>query len=245
MIAWVYERAALSGAFNSVLIATDSREILKYCTQARIPARLTSSGHASGTDRLIEVLDQDCSSGQRADIYVNIQGDEPMVTAEHIRLLVSPFLTQARGGRPRDGQAGLPDAPAVLSTDVQVSTLKVAISSKEARDPNAVKVVTDSRGRALYFSRAMIPFNRGDAAQERYYKHLGFYAYTVEALQKFRRLPPSALEQTECLEQLRFLENGIPIQVLETPDDTIGVDTEQDLARVQRHFATLGLAPAK
>jgi 3-deoxy-manno-octulosonate cytidylyltransferase (CMP-KDO synthetase) len=244
MIAWVYERAALSAAFNKVLIATDSPEIMEYCTRTRIPARLTSSGHASGTDRLIEVLDQDCSSGQSADIYVNLQGDEPMVTAEHIRLLLSPFLIQASGGGTGDGQAGLTGAPEVPSTDVEVSTLKVAISSEEARDPNAVKVVTDHQGRALYFSRAEIPFNRGNSAQARYYKHLGFYAYAVEALRKFRSLPLSELEQAEGLEQLRFLENGIPIRVLETPDDTIGVDTEQDLERVQEYFAKMGPAPA-
>jgi 3-deoxy-manno-octulosonate cytidylyltransferase (CMP-KDO synthetase) len=242
MIAWVYERAALSAIFNKVLIATDSPEIMEYCTRTRIPARLTSSGHASGTDRLIEVLDQDCSSGQSADIYVNIQGDEPMVTAEHIRLLLSPFLIQASGTGA--GQAGLTGAPEVPSADVEVSTLKVAIRSEEARDPNAVKVVTDHQGRALYFSRAEIPFNRGNFELARYYKHLGFYAYAVEALRKFRSLPRSALERAEGLEQLRFLENGIPINVLETPDDTIGVDTEQDLERVQEYFAKMGPAPA-
>ena len=242
MIAWVYERAALSAAFDNVLIATDSVEILEYCTRARILARLTSSDHVSGTDRLIEVLDQDCSAGESADIYVNIQGDEPMVNAEHIRLLLSPFLMQAGGGGPGDGQAGLPGAPEVPSTDAQVSTLKVAIGSEEAKDPDAVKVVTDYQGQALYFSRAAIPFNRGNSAPAGYYKHLGFYAYTVEALRKFRALAPSPLEQAECLEQLRFLENGIPIRVVETPDDTIGVDTEQDLERVQEYFARLGSA---
>jgi 3-deoxy-manno-octulosonate cytidylyltransferase (CMP-KDO synthetase) len=245
MIAWVYERAARSGALNSVLVATDSGEILEYCTRAGIPARLTSSSHASGTDRLIEVLGQDCSVGQSADVYVNIQGDEPMVTADHIRLLLSPFLIQASRGSTADGRAGLTGAPGVSSTDVQVSTLKVAISNEEAKDPNAVKVVTDHKGRALYFSRAQIPFNRGNSAQAGYYKHLGFYAYTVEALRRFRTLPPSLLEQAECLEQLRFLESGIPIQVVETPDDTIGVDTEEDLERVQEYFAKMGPAPPR
>jgi len=244
MIAWVYERAALSGAFDRLLIATNAEEILDYCTRSGIPVRLTSSGHPSGTDRLIEVLDQDCSSGQAAGVYVNIQGDEPMVTGEHIRLLLSPFCNNSdEGDATADGQARL-DSPGVSSsTAAQVSTLKAAISVEEALDPNAVKVVTDSRGRALYFSRAVIPFNRSESAQARYYKHLGFYAYTVEALQEFRKVPPSALEQTECLEQLRFLENGIPIHVLETRDDTIGVDTEDDLERVQEYFAKLGRSP--
>jgi len=245
MIAWVYERAALSTAFNSLLIATDSGEILEYCTRTGIPARLTSSVHASGTDRLIEVLDEDCSSRQSADVYVNIQGDEPMVTAEHIRLLLGPFCNDAdRVETAGDGRVGLDGTGGGSLTAVQVSTLKVAISSKEAQDPNIVKVVTDCRGRALYFSRTAIPFNRGDSVRARYYKHLGFYAYTVEALRRFRALPPSALEQTECLEQLRFLENGIPIGVLETSDDTIGVDTEHDLERVQEYFTKLASAPS-
>lgn len=244
MIAWVYERAAQSAAFNNVWVATDSGEILEYCTRAGIPARVTSTSHASGTDRLIEVLEQDCLAGHSADIYVNIQGDEPMVTADHIRLLLRPFLTQAGRRGTSDGQAGLTGAPEARSADVQVTTLKVAISGEEAKDSNAVKVVTDHQGRALYFSRAQIPFDRGHSAKTRYYKHLGFYAYTVEALQEFRTLAPSALEQAECLEQLRFLENGVPIQVIETREDTIGVDTEEDLERVQEYFSKMGPAPA-
>jgi 3-deoxy-manno-octulosonate cytidylyltransferase (CMP-KDO synthetase) len=245
MIAWVYERAALSATFDALLIASDSAEVLDYCSRSGIPARLTSSSHASGTDRLIEVLDQDRSGGGSADIYVNIQGDEPMVNAEHIRLLLNPFLMQSGEGSPGDSQAGLPRAADALSTGVQVSTLKVAISNEEAANPNAVKVVTDHQGQALYFSRATIPFNRDNSAETRYYKHLGFYAYTVEALRKFRALAPSPLEQAEHLEQLRFLENGVAIRVLETSEDTIGVDTEQDLERVQEYFAKLGSTPAK
>jgi len=241
MIVWVYERAACSGAFDRLVIATDSAEIMDYCTRSGIQARLTSSHHTSGTDRLIEVVEQDFASTQPADIYVNIQGDEPMVTAEHIRLLLSPFLAQAgRGEINCQGQPGLRGVAEVASSAVQVSTLKVPISSEHASDPNAVKVVTDFQGRALYFSRAAIPFARARSAEARYYKHLGLYAYTVAALQKFGSLPPSVLETTECLEQLRFLENGIPIHVLEASGDTIGVDTEQDLERVREYFSNLG-----
>jgi 3-deoxy-manno-octulosonate cytidylyltransferase (CMP-KDO synthetase) len=242
MIAWVYERALLSAVFDKLLIATDSEQIIDYCTQSAIPARLTSSLHLSGTDRLIEVMDQNCTMGQPADLYVNIQGDEPMVTADHLRLLLSPFFTEADAEGTSRRSAQIDGASGISSTPVQVSTLKVAITSEEAQDPNAVKVVTDRLGRALYFSRAPIPFNRGNSAQLCYYKHLGFYAYSVEALRRFRSLTPSALEQAECLEQLRFLENGIPIRVLETADDTIGVDTEHDLERVQEYFAKLGSA---
>src|SRR5207245_11427039 len=116
----------------------------------------------------------------------------------------------------------------------QVSTLKVAIGSDDAPNPNTVKVVTDFGGRALYFSRAPIPHDRDASGRARYYKHLGLYAYTADALEKFHRLPPSELELTEKLEQLRFLENGIPVTVIETSQDTIGVDTEEDRSEERR-----------
>jgi 3-deoxy-manno-octulosonate cytidylyltransferase (CMP-KDO synthetase) len=119
--------------------------------------------------------------------------------------------------------------------NVQVGTLKTPASPEDINNPNAVKVVTDSVGRALYFSRATIPYDR-DAAGPSYFKHLGFYAYRKPALDRFCALPESSLERSERLEQLRFLENGIPIQVGETPYDTVGVDTEEDLRRVEEIF---------
>jgi 3-deoxy-manno-octulosonate cytidylyltransferase (CMP-KDO synthetase) len=115
---------------------------------------------------------------------------------------------------------------------VQVGTLKTPAAPADVNNPNAVKVVTDSSGRALYFSRATIPHDRDDAGSK-YFKHLGFYAYRKPALDRFITLPESSLERSERLEQLRFLENGIPIHVAETPYDTIGVDTEEDLQRVE------------
>jgi 3-deoxy-manno-octulosonate cytidylyltransferase (CMP-KDO synthetase) len=115
---------------------------------------------------------------------------------------------------------------------VEVGTLKTPAATIDIANPNAVKVVTDSDGRALYFSRATIPFDR-DSTHPAYYKHLGLYAYRKEALDRFVTLPESSLEKTERLEQLRFLENGVPIYVGETPYDTIGVDTEEDLQRVE------------
>jgi 3-deoxy-manno-octulosonate cytidylyltransferase (CMP-KDO synthetase) len=153
-----------------------------------------------------------------ADIYVNIQGDEPMIRAVHLEALVQPFLEDP---------------------SVQVSTLKTPITADEAHNPNFVKVVADINGRALYFSRHAIPYNRDQAADAAYFKHLGLYAYTQSTLDRFRQLPPSPLEQTERLEQLRFLEHGIPIVVAETPYDTIGVDTEDDLLRAEQYFRTL------
>jgi 3-deoxy-manno-octulosonate cytidylyltransferase (CMP-KDO synthetase) len=117
---------------------------------------------------------------------------------------------------------------------VQVGTLKTPASAADVTNPNAVKVVTDAAGRALYFSRATIPFDRDATGATRYFKHLGFYAYRPEALARFCRLPESPLERSERLEQLRFLDNGIAIHVAETPYDTIGVDTEEDLRRVEK-----------
>jgi 3-deoxy-manno-octulosonate cytidylyltransferase (CMP-KDO synthetase) len=214
MIAWVYQRARRARSLDEVLIATDSAEIMDYCRGAGIPAEMTSAAHRSGTDRIVEVM-----SRVPADIYVNIQGDEPMVTVEHIELMLKPFRE---------------------SPEAQVSTLKVAISTDEARNPNNVKVVTDLAGRALYFSRALIPHDRDGSGAVQYYKHMGLYAYSAAALARFRSFAPTPLEQVEKLEQLRLLENSIPIQVLETREDTIGVDTEEDLKKVEEIFQREG-----
>lgn len=217
MIAWVYRRARPAPSLSQLLIATDSEEIASYCHQANIPVELTGSEHRSGTDRLVEVARR-----EPADIYVNIQGDEPMVTGEHVELLLRPF---------RD------------DSSTQVSTLKVALAAEESRDPNHVKVVTDARGRALYFSRSQVPYFRDPREGDRapYYKHLGIYAYTRAALETFSALAPSTLERIEKLEQLRFLENGIPIAVVETDADTIGVDTEENLRQVESYFERHGI----
>ena len=224
MIAWVYQRARSARCLDRLVVATDSEEIFAYCRANDLAVTMTSKAHRSGTERLAEVMMREGVSSAMGDLYVNIQADEPMITAEHIELLLRPF---------HDG------------TDAQVSTLKVAIGLEQARDPNNVKVVTDLEGRALYFSRTAIPSERGgepDAfGRARYYKHLGIYAYTAAALEKFRALQPSPLEQQEKLEQLRFLENGIPIVVVETYQDTIGVDTEEDLQKVEEYFRQAGI----
>ncbi|HTS67755.1 MAG TPA: 3-deoxy-manno-octulosonate cytidylyltransferase [Terriglobia bacterium] len=210
MIAWVYENARQAACLDHLLVATDSPEVEAYCRKHGIPSMMTSRDHKSGTDRLAEVM-----AHERASIYVNIQGDEPMITSDHLECLLRPFAA----------------AP-----ETQVSTLKVAIDAETALDPNVVKVVTDLTGRALYFSRARIPFERDSQGQAQYYKHQGLYAYRAIALELFCRLSPSPLEKLEKLEQLRFLENGIEIAVEETPHDTIGVDTEEDLRRVEEYF---------
>jgi 3-deoxy-manno-octulosonate cytidylyltransferase (CMP-KDO synthetase) len=149
------------------------------------------------------------SGHETADVYINVQGDEPLIRREHIATLLQ----------------------VMENPEAQVGTLMTPAADADIPNPNAVKVVTDLSGRALYFSRATIPFNR-DGAQPRYFKHLGLYAYRKDALDRFVRLPESSLEKSERLEQLRFLENGIPIFVGETSHDSIGVDTEEDLQRV-------------
>jgi 3-deoxy-manno-octulosonate cytidylyltransferase (CMP-KDO synthetase) len=213
MIAWVYENARDAACLDHLLVATDSPEIESYCRGQGIPAMMTSSEHRSGTDRMAEVM-----ANEPAEIYVNIQGDEPMITPGHLELLLRPF----------------DEAPMT-----QVSTLKVAIDAETALDWNVVKVVTDLSGQALYFSRARIPFDRDGLGQAPYFKHQGFYAFGAGSLKRFHQLPPSPLEKLEKLEQLRFLENGIGIAVMETPHDTIGVDTEEDLRRVEEYFHRL------
>jgi len=205
MIHWVQRAASQTPLIHDVLVATDSREIEDYCREEGIPVILTGT-HPSGTDRLHEVM-----SRVEAEIYVNIQGDEPLLVEEHFELLLPPVTNGA----------------------CQVSTLKVSMDWKSAQDPNKVKVVTDKEGKALYFSRHPIPFVRDGRDAADYYKHIGIYAYHRNALQLFYSLPQAPLELSERLEQLRFLENGIPVQVIETVHDTIGVDTEEDLRQVE------------
>ncbi len=205
MLARVY--AAVRAAGIEVVVATDSDEILALCRERGLAARMTSSRHRSGTERVHEI-----AQTMAASIYLNVQGDEPLARPEHIAQLSELMLRR---------------------TEAPVGTLKTPCPECDLANPNAVKVVTDAEGRALYFSRATIPFDR-DGVRPAYFKHLGFYAYRKAALERFCSLPESALERSERLEQLRFLENGIPIYVAETPYDTIGVDTEEDLRRAEQ-----------
>ena len=206
LIVWVYEAARRSSLLRDVLVATDADEVADACRAHGIPAVLTSPDHPSGTDRVWEV-----AQGRAADVYVNVQGDEPLVTPRHIELLVQPF---------------------VRHPDTQVSTLKIRATEAEKPNPAVNKVVVDADHRALYFSKYPIPYDR-DGIGAPVYKHIGLYAYRRAALEAFHRLPPSVLERAERLEQLRFLENGIDITVMETTEPTIGVDTEEDLRAVE------------
>ncbi len=205
MLGWVYRAALECRRLDQVLIATDSEEVVAYADSQGWPSIMTSAALASGTDRVHAV-----AAAVDADIYVNIQGDEPLLRPEHIDALLWPFSR----------------------TDAQVTTLSTLCSPEQLDDPNAVKVVTANNGKALYFSRATIPYQRGTPLSPR--KHIGLYAYRKAALRRFAELPPSPLESVERLEQLRWLEEGISIHVVPTPFDTIGVDTEEDLLAAER-----------
>jgi 3-deoxy-manno-octulosonate cytidylyltransferase (CMP-KDO synthetase) len=212
MLAHVYEAARRCPQLTEVIVATDSEEIMGVCRKNGWQARLTSPAHRSGTDRVHEV-----AQSVAADVYINVQGDEPLARSVHISTLIELMRDPA----------------------IQVGTIKTPCPHDDINNPSAVKVVTDLEGRALYFSRATIPCDRDKSGQVRYFKHLGFYAYRKAALDRFCILPESELERTERLEQLRFLDNGIEIHVAETPYDTIGVDTEEDLHRAEKQLQAL------
>ena len=212
MIEWVWRAAHASGLMDPVVVATDSEEVAAVCRLRSIPVAMTSPTCPSGSDRVREVARQ-----IDADIYVNIQGDEPTLTPDFFPPLLALF-----------------DRP-----EVEVATLAVPCPPQEIDNPNAVKVVTALHGRALYFSRAKIPYDRDNSGFAGYRKHLGIYAYRKATLERFAALPPSPLEKLERLEQLRLLENGIDLYVAQAPRDTVGVDTEEDLARAEALLESL------
>ena len=206
LLVWVVEAARACPQLDDVLVATDSEEVVATCKARGIAVELTSLQLQSGTDRVHAVAQK-----IDADVYVNIQGDEPMIRPDHITALLRPFERK----------------------HVDVTTLKVRCTPEIIANPNAVKVVTAADGRALYFSRATIPYDR-DGVNPVYWRHIGLYGYRRAALERFTSLAASRLEETERLEQLRFLENGISIYVEPTEHDTVGVDTEEDLRLVDK-----------
>ena len=213
LLAWTVDAARACSQLDELVVAADSEEIATLCRKLHVPVVMTAPELPSGTDRMHAVAQ--LSGWNNFDIYVNVQGDEPFLQSAHIAALLKPFA--------------LPE--------VDVSTLKVPCTPENIVNPNAVKVVTAADGRALYFSRATIPYDRDGTHDPRasaeipiYWKHIGLYAYRREALNVFPTLPPSALERTERLEQLRLLENGLQLYVEPTEFDTIGIDTEADLA---------------
>jgi 3-deoxy-manno-octulosonate cytidylyltransferase (CMP-KDO synthetase) len=210
MLWHVFNAARACAALDDVIVATDSDEIVAVCRTNGWNVRLTSPAHRSGTDRVHEV-----AQSIAADVYVNVQGDEPLARREHLDALLE----------------------LMSDDDVRVGTLATPCAAADVNNPNAVKVVTALDRRALYFSRATIPFDRDKTGSVAYFKHLGFYAYRKSVLDAFCTWPESDLERTERLEQLRFLDHGVPVHVAETPYDTVGVDTEEDLQRVEATLA--------
>jgi 3-deoxy-manno-octulosonate cytidylyltransferase (CMP-KDO synthetase) len=213
MIEHVYRRAAACGAVQRVIVATDDLRIVDAVERFGGEVRLTRDTHRSGTERLAEVaLTLEC------DVVVNVQGDEPLIDPRAIAAAVAPFAADP---------------------SLQMATLCRRIDRPaDLDDPDIVKVVVDRAGFALYFSRAAVPYVHGRRDQHHiFYKHIGLYAYRRAALLALAAIEPSPLESAESLEQLRALEHGMRIKVVETTFDSISVDTPQDLERVQRALA--------
>ena len=212
MLQHVYERASQARYLTSTIIATDDERILRAARRFGASVRLTRADHLSGTDRVAEI-----ASAENAEIIVNIQGDEPLIDPAAIDAAILPLVHEP---------------------DIVMATLKKRIEDpREIQDPNVVKVVTDRDGDAIYFSRHPIPFAR-DGAPVDHYKHTGLYVYRRDFLLQYSLLPVGPLEQAEKLEQLRALENGFRIRVVETEYESLGVDTPEDLDRVSRLFET-------
>jgi 3-deoxy-manno-octulosonate cytidylyltransferase (CMP-KDO synthetase) len=211
MLEHVYERASLSTYLTSVIIATDDDRIRTVARSFGARVRMTRSDHLSGTDRAAEV-----ASAEDAEIFVNIQGDEPLISPDAIDAAILPLVHEP---------------------DLVMGTLKKRIEDpREITDPNVVKVVTNRSGDAVYFSRCAIPFAREPSGRTPYFKHIGLYVYRRDFLLAYPALPVGPLEAAERLEQLRALENGFSIRVVETEYESLGVDTPRDLERVSKLF---------
>ena len=211
MIQHVYERACQAQLPNEVVVATDNEMVEKAVLDFGGKAVMTSPDHPSGTDRLAEVA----LMYPDVDVIVNVQGDEPMIPPEVIDRLAEAF----------NGDA-----------DLNMATMKVVMDEEDYENPAAVKVVTDQQGYALYFSRSLMPYPRNKPEGFKVFKHVGIYAYRRNFLLKYAALAPTPLEKAESLEQLRALENGYKIKVLESDFQGIGVDTPEDLAAVNALF---------
>jgi 3-deoxy-manno-octulosonate cytidylyltransferase (CMP-KDO synthetase) len=215
MLQHVYERASQARYLTSTIIATDDERVFDAAKRFGARVRMTRADHRSGTDRVAEV-----ASAESAEVVVNIQGDEPLIDPAAIDAAILPVAHDP---------------------DIVMATLKKKIGDPaEVVNPNVVKVVTDHAGDAIYFSRCPIPFDR-DGAAGGYFKHIGLYIYRREFLLSYSTLPVGPLERAERLEQLRALENGYRIRVVETEYESWGVDTPEDLERVSRLFEASSL----
>jgi 3-deoxy-manno-octulosonate cytidylyltransferase (CMP-KDO synthetase) len=211
MIQHVYERAKLATRVHRVLVATDDERIVKAVAGFGGEARITRLDHRAGTERVAEV-----AAHEEGDVFVNVQGDEPLLDPAAVDTAVASLLEEPVAA---------------------ISTVATPIKTPaDIMDPNVVKTVLDFDGNALYFSRAPVPWVRNSASkiQVRHLKHLGLYAFQRDALLEYPTLPQGELERIEQLEQLRWLENGWKIRVAEVEHDTVSVDMPEDVARVEK-----------
>jgi 3-deoxy-manno-octulosonate cytidylyltransferase (CMP-KDO synthetase) len=224
MVQWVYEQASQAKTVSEVIVATDDTRTFDTVNGFGGRAVMTAIEHESGTDRIAEV-----AQDRDFEIVVNVQGDEPLIPPENIDKVVQPLL---------DGASE------------SIVTLRILITThEELQNRNITKVVVDHSNSALYFSKAPIPWDRDgwgstvnssfDPSQSFWYKHIGLYAYRKSFLMQYGGLPESRLEKLEKLEQLRILESGYKIKVVETELDSIGVDCEADLALIENRLATV------
>jgi 3-deoxy-manno-octulosonate cytidylyltransferase (CMP-KDO synthetase) len=214
MIAHVWERASQARYLSHLVVATDDDRIAAAARAIGATVRMTRSDHPSGTDRVAEA-----ASAYDCELVVNIQGDEPLIDPAAIDSAVLGLL--------EDEESPM----ATLSKRIE--------NPSDLENPNVVKVVTDRSGLAIYFSRYTIPYNRG-GIQSPYYKHIGLYVYRRDFLMEYSSLPTGPLERAECLEQLRAIENGHRIRVVETEYESLGVDTPEDLEKLSALFEMLG-----
>ena len=206
MIVRVYERALKAKIPSEVIVAVDDERVFKAVETAGGKVVMTKKDHPTGTDRLAEVAQK----FPDVDVIINIQGDEPLIDPSVIDELAKQFI----------------DNP-----ELNMATVKTPMQEDEKNEPSNVKVITDKNGYALYFSRSLIPYPRNDMGVQ-VYKHIGIYGYKRDFLLQYATMQPTPLEQTESLEQLRALENGYKIKVIATDKHFVGVDTKEDLARV-------------
>ncbi|NTW57095.1 MAG: 3-deoxy-manno-octulosonate cytidylyltransferase [Chlorobiaceae bacterium] len=211
LIVRTWRQALKSRLANRVAVATDSPEIAEVLHACGAEVIMTSPGLSCGTERIAEA-----ARLIGGDVFVNLQGDEPLISPENIDLVIGPFL-------------------AAVSPDCATLVFPVAQDElQQLDDPNVVKVVMDRKGYALYFSRSPLPYRRNMHPSTLFYRHIGLYAFSAKVLQQFASLPPSMLEASESLEQLRLLENGYRIRCVVTGTDTPGVNTIEELELVRR-----------
>lgn len=215
MIEWVYKRAKFSN-LDEVVVATDDERIYNEVERFGGKAILTRKDHENGTSRIAEV----CEKYRDYDVIVNVQGDEPLIEPDMINSIIDSFKED---------------------DTISMSTLKYKLDTMEdIENPNYVKVITDKKGYAIYFSRSVIPYPRKLDIQN-YYKHVGIYGYKRDFVVEYAKMEPTPLELSESLEQLRALENGYRIKVMETPYKILGVDTQEELEKVREYIEKNGL----